>query len=400
MRLARKLSARSKPIKVNAIQGQSSSLRSRPSSASVPARRCSAAVDGDSGPGRLEAEAGGELLRRAARRVRLERVRVDDADQAVGFDDARFPPVAGESATDPAPLRSGPRRRRASGGPSGRYSRLARPVAPGPVAGRGEPEDLAATLGPLQQRRLAAAEPREDPGVGSRLDPRDRVEDRAAEVAMLGVGEGLEDGVLRLPSIEPPGQLRRPSRDRGPSPRPGPAASRLRAAPAARRSPVKTSRPPPFSTNSGEALRVRPAEVVHVRQHDGLGLVEVGQSRAAGEHRPSWGRRGTWHSARPSVRAGARPGGSRSPLRTGPGRGCRPPAAPATAARRRSPGIAGRRTAARRPPEPRRARATGPRAAPRAGTRRSPSRRRPGRPSARGRASGRRPRRGAGRGTS
>ena len=83
-----------------------------------------------------------------------------------------------------------------------------RPVAPGAVACRGEPEDFAPALGPLQEGGLTAPEPRQHPGFAVGLDPRDRRERRPAQVAVLGVGEWLEDRVPRLPSLEPPGQLR------------------------------------------------------------------------------------------------------------------------------------------------------------------------------------------------
>ena len=47
--------------------------------------------------GQPEAESVGKLFRRAPRRLGFERVGVDDVDEAVGLDDARFPLVAGDS---------------------------------------------------------------------------------------------------------------------------------------------------------------------------------------------------------------------------------------------------------------------------------------------------------------
>jgi hypothetical protein len=38
-----------------------------------------------------------------------------------------------------------------------------------------------------------------------RFDPRDRGEGRPAQIAVLGVGEQLEDRVPRIPSLKPPG---------------------------------------------------------------------------------------------------------------------------------------------------------------------------------------------------
>ena len=172
--------------------------------------------------------------------------------RSVGFDDPGLPLVAGEDRADAAPL--------GQAGDVGDHLMdhrqvhpPARPVAPVPVAGRGEPEDLAPALGPLQQRRHTTSEPRQHPDVRVGLDPRDRGERRPAQVAVLGVGEWLEDRVLRLPSLEPPGHLRSV---RWPEHLAHAQARRLERSrgPGRTRSPVKTSSPPPRSTNSPSRL--------------------------------------------------------------------------------------------------------------------------------------------------
>ena len=280
-------------------------------------RRLVAVLIGSAASGRdgqSEAEAVGELFRRAARRVGFERVRVDDADEAVGLDDARFPLVAGDLPRT-RPPRPGPRRRRASDGPSAGTS--------GPAASRSRPGRMPRrTRGPCPGPSSAPGAParrrgtRRAPGRRIGLDPRDRGERRPAEVAVLGVGEWLEDRVRASPTARAARAAPRRSPGREPSPTPRPAASSARADSGRDAVAGEDEQAAPALDELAQALRVGVAEVVDVRQHDGLGLLQVGQARAAVESRPSAGRTATWHSARPAARAGARPGGSRSPTRT------------------------------------------------------------------------------------
>src|SRR5262249_14361875 len=145
-----------------------------------------------------------------------------------------------------------------------------------------EPEDLAPSLRPLQECGLTAPEPRQYAGFEAGLDPGDRRERRPVQIAVLGIGEGCEDRVPRLPTLEPPGQL---EGVRGTEDFADIQAGRCEHASPFGSDPVagEHEQATPALDELAQALRVRGTQALDVRQDDRRGLVQIGQTAAADE---------------------------------------------------------------------------------------------------------------------
>ena len=277
-----------------------SSLRSRPSSGPFRPGPAPAAVDGGSGPGRRKPN-------REANSCGVQRAVSDSSGSGLTtrtrppysvMPDFRPSPAIPDG---PAPLRPGPWRRRASGGPSAGTAGCAASRS----SDRSQAEANQRTLPrPLARSSSAGSPPRNRARTRVSGPGSIRVivsNDRAAEVAVLGVGEGLEHAGAAAPSDRAARAVRVGLRGTEDLPHAQPGRVEVAGRPGreavagederGRRRARRTwprrcaSDAPRSSTFASTTASV---------------FSRSGKRLAPGERRPSWGRTGTWRSARPA----------------------------------------------------------------------------------------------------